>query len=77
VQGKSASEIFGSPDDIKLRSCVTLFAQMAPATPVFDRLIEVYIQGQHDGKTLQLLGEAGNQDCTEGPTAERQEEKPQ
>ena len=75
VQGKSASEIFGSPDDIKLRSCATLFAQMAPATPVFDRLIEVYFKGQPDGKTLQLLGEAGNHECTEGPTVEGQEEK--
>ena len=75
VQGKSASEIFGSPDDVKLRSCATLFAQMAPATPVFDRLIEAHFQGQPDGKTLQLLGEAGNQDCTKGPTVEGQEEK--
>jgi uncharacterized protein (DUF1810 family) len=75
VLGKSASEIFGSPDDIKHWSCATLFAQMAPATPVFDRLIEVYFQGQPDGKSLRLLGEAGNQDCTKAPTVEGQEEK--
>jgi uncharacterized protein (DUF1810 family) len=56
VQGKSASEIFGSPDDVKLRSCATLFAHLAPATPVFDRLIDVYFQSQRDDKTLQLLG---------------------
>jgi uncharacterized protein (DUF1810 family) len=60
VQGKSASQIFGSPDDVKLRSCATLFAHVAPATPVFDQLIDGYFQGERDDKTLQLLGaEAG------------------
>ena len=77
MQGKSASEIFGSPDDVKLRSCATLFAQIAPATPVFNRLIEVYFQGQPDGETLRLLSEAGKQACTEGPNVEGEEEKQQ
>ena len=56
VQGKSAFQIFGSPDDAKLRSCATLFAHIAPPTPFFDRLIDVYFGGQRDDKTLQLLG---------------------
>ena len=56
VEGRSAFEIFGSPDEMKLRSCATLFACVAPAGSVFDRLIDKYFQGQRDGKTLRLLG---------------------
>jgi len=56
VEGRSAFEIFGSPDEMKLKSCVTLFACVAPAGSVFDRVIDKYFQGQRDGKTLRLLG---------------------
>ena len=56
VEGRSALEIFGSPDEMKLRSCATLFACVAPAGSVFDRLIDKYFQGRRDGKTLHLLG---------------------
>ncbi len=58
VEGRTASEIFGSPDDLKLRSCATLFASVSPAGSVFHRLLDKYFQGQHDGKTLRLLGSA-------------------
>jgi uncharacterized protein (DUF1810 family) len=56
VRGKSASEIFGSPDDLKLRSCATLFACVAPAGSVFERLLERHFPGGRDGATLRLLG---------------------
>jgi uncharacterized protein (DUF1810 family) len=56
VEGRSAYEIFGSPDDMKLRSCATLFACVAPAGSVFDRLLAKYFHGERDGKTLRLLG---------------------
>ncbi len=56
VEGRSASEIFGSPDDLKLRSCATLFACVSPPGSVFDRLLGKYYGGGRDGKTLQLLG---------------------
>jgi uncharacterized protein (DUF1810 family) len=56
VEGRSASEIFGSPDDLKLRSCATLFACVSPRGSVFDRLLEKYYRGGRDGKTLRLLG---------------------
>jgi len=59
VEGRSAAEIFGSPDDLKLRSCATLFAHVSPAGSVFDRLLEKYFQGQRDDKTLHLLETAG------------------
>jgi len=56
TEGRSAFEIFGSPDDVKLRSCATLFACVSPAGSVFDRLLGKYYQGKRDGKTLSLLG---------------------
>jgi uncharacterized protein (DUF1810 family) len=56
VEGRSATEIFGSPDDLKLRSCATLFACVSPPGSVFARLLDKYYQGGWDGKTLQLLG---------------------
>jgi len=55
VDGRSAHEIFGSPDDMKLKSCATLFASVSPPGSVFDRLLEKYYGGERDGKTLQLL----------------------
>ncbi|MFQ3615650.1 MAG: DUF1810 domain-containing protein [Cyanobacteriota bacterium] len=48
VNGRSAYEIFGSPDDLKLRSCATLFAQISPAGSVFHRLLDQYFQGEPD-----------------------------
>lgn len=56
VEGRSATEIFGSPDDLKLRSCATLFACVLPLGSVFDRLLGKYYRQGRDGKTLQLLG---------------------
>jgi uncharacterized protein (DUF1810 family) len=56
VEGRSAFEIFGSPDDVKLRSCATLFACVSPPESVFDRLLGEYFQGERDGQTLRLLG---------------------
>jgi uncharacterized protein (DUF1810 family) len=52
--GRSALEIFGSPDDMKLRSCVTLFAS-ASGEPVFEQILEKYFDGEHDEKTLLRL----------------------
>jgi uncharacterized protein (DUF1810 family) len=56
LDGRSAREIFGSPDDLKLRSCATLFACVSPPGSVFDRLLAKYYQGRHDDRTLDLLG---------------------
>jgi len=55
VEGRSSAQIFGSPDDLKLRSCATLFASVSPAGSVFDRLLEKYYDGVRDEKTLHLL----------------------
>jgi uncharacterized protein (DUF1810 family) len=56
VEGRSATELFGSPDDLKIRSCAALYAQVSPPGSLFDRLLEKYFGGSRDGKTLRLLG---------------------
>jgi uncharacterized protein (DUF1810 family) len=56
VEGRSAREIFGSPDDLKLRSCATLFACVSPPGSVFERLLGKYYGGGRDDSTLRLLG---------------------
>jgi uncharacterized protein (DUF1810 family) len=56
IEGRSAYEIFGSPDDSKLRSCATLFACVAPDGAMFDQLLVKYFQGERDRETLRLLG---------------------
>src|ERR1051326_4514381 len=58
IEGRTALAIFGSPDDMKLKSCATLFAQVSPPGSVFDRLLQKYFQGERDDKTLRLLGVA-------------------
>ena len=58
VEGRSAFEIFGSPDDMKLRSCATLFASISPAGSVFEQLLARYFGGEADARTLRLLGPA-------------------
>lgn len=55
VAGRSAHEIFGSPDDLKFRSSVTLFQQAAPDETVFVEALRKYFGGEADARTLQLL----------------------
>ncbi len=56
VGGKSAHAIFGSPDDIKLGSCMTLFEAVAPQEPAFARVLDRYFGGKRDEVTIRLLG---------------------
>lgn len=58
VEGRSALEIFGSPDDQKLRSCATLFASVSPEGSVFHRLLAKYFGDGPDQRTLRLLEKA-------------------
>lgn len=55
VKGRSALAIFGSPDDMKLKSCMTLFAAVTAPDAPFARVLEQYFGGQRDSKTLELL----------------------
>jgi uncharacterized protein (DUF1810 family) len=55
VEGKSAHAIFGSPDDLKFRSCLTLFTRAAPIETLFTDLLEKYYDGEADELTVQQL----------------------
>jgi len=55
VEGRSATEIFGSPDDLKFRSSMTLFDVVADDPTPFDTALERYYGGDPDPKTLELL----------------------
>ena len=58
VEGRSAWEIFGSPDHMKLQSSATLFTQVSPPESVFEQLLDKYYGGERDLKTIQLLANA-------------------
>jgi uncharacterized protein (DUF1810 family) len=51
----SAHDVFGFPDDMKLKSCATLFAAVTPPGSVFDRLLARFFDGERDERTLHLL----------------------
>lgn len=55
VEGRSALEIFGSPDDMKFRSSMTLFAQVSSDDSVFQAALEKYFDGAADPLTLDRL----------------------
>jgi uncharacterized protein (DUF1810 family) len=53
--GRSAHDIFGSPDDLKLKSSATLFAAVSPAGSVFDQILDRFFDSERDTKTLRLI----------------------
>lgn len=55
VTGRTAHEIFGSPDDIKLKSCMTLFAHISAEGSAFEQVLDKYFDGHRDLKTLELV----------------------
>jgi uncharacterized protein (DUF1810 family) len=55
VASASAHDIFGSPDDFKLRSSATLFSRVAPAGSPFHRILDKFFAGEPDPRTLQLI----------------------
>lgn len=55
VEGRSINEIFGSPDDLKFRSCMTLFANVAKDNRLFEDALLKYFNGDSDPLTLELL----------------------
>lgn len=55
VEGKTANQVLGTPDDLKFCSCMTLFEAAAPGQPAFARAIDVYYDGRRDSATLRLL----------------------
>jgi uncharacterized protein (DUF1810 family) len=55
VHGRSATEIFGEPDDRKFHSSMTLFARAAPEEPAFRECLRRYFDGTPDPATLDRL----------------------
>ena len=55
VEGKTANQIMGTPDDLKLRSSMTLFSMVKNADPVFQAVLDKYFDGEPDQKTLAIL----------------------
>ena len=55
LEGLSASEIFGYPDDLKLRSCMTLFRMADLNEPIFLEVLEKYYDGEPDFRTVDLV----------------------
>jgi uncharacterized protein (DUF1810 family) len=58
VEGKSLREIFGSPDDRKFHSSVTLFSLIEPRQSVFELALTKYFTGELDERTTAILGTA-------------------
>ena len=60
LEGVTASEVFGAPDDLKLRSSLTLFERADPGEPAFPAALDRLCDGQRDPATLaRLAGSAG------------------
>jgi uncharacterized protein (DUF1810 family) len=53
--GRSAEQILGEVDALKFRSCLTLFAEVAPQHPCFDQALQRFYGGERDAQTLRLL----------------------
>ena len=58
VEGKSLREIFGSPDDMKFHSSVTLFSLIGSRESVFNQALSKYFNGELDERTIAILGTA-------------------
>jgi len=56
IKGKTASQIFGDPDDLKLRSSMTLFALAEEPGSIFEEVLARYFGGGKDRLTLELMG---------------------
>ena len=48
-------KVFGSPDDVKLQSSMTLFSEVEGSSPVFNKVLEKFFGGDKDGQTLSLM----------------------
>lgn len=55
LEGKTAMQIFGSPDNIKLKSSMTLFSYIKNSNLIFSKVLDKYFEGKSDELTLELL----------------------
>jgi uncharacterized protein (DUF1810 family) len=56
LKTNNATAVFGKPDDMKLFSCMTLFALVPGTDPIFQKVLDKYFHGRQDLKTLELAG---------------------
>ena len=56
LKTSNATQVMGYPDDLKLKSCMTLFNEAAPEIEIFAKVLDKYFAGQKDTKTLEVLG---------------------
>ena len=56
LDSSDASDVMGYPDDLKLRSSMTLFAEAAPEIEVFQKVLDKFFDGKKDEMTLKIIG---------------------
>lgn len=56
LESCSAAEVFGRPDDMKLRSSMTLFSIVAGEDSVYQKVLDKFFEGKRDAQTLRILG---------------------
>jgi uncharacterized protein (DUF1810 family) len=65
IEGRNAEQIFGSPDDLKCRSCMTLFAEVAPGELIYREALQKYFAGEPDPRTLEILSTRSNRQISD------------
>ena len=55
LESNNATEVFGCPDDLKLRSSMTLFSRVSDCDPVFEMVLRKFFDGKPDLRTLNIL----------------------
>jgi uncharacterized protein (DUF1810 family) len=55
LPGNNATTVMGNPDDMKLRSCMTLFSLVPGSPPIFEEVLKKYFDGSKDNATLELV----------------------
>ncbi|MET4137920.1 DUF1810 domain-containing protein [Pedobacter sp. UYP1] len=55
LETNDAHQVFSSPDDLKLKSCMTLFSEIPDSNPVFDKVLKKFFNGLKDHITLKIL----------------------
>ncbi len=55
IEGKTAEDVMGYPDDLKLRSSMTLFAAISESDSPFHAVLDRYFSGETDSRTIEYL----------------------
>ena len=64
VEGKTAQQILGNPDDLKVKSSMTLFSLLPQPNPVFQAVLDKFYGGIQDKKTISILEKSENSSST-------------